>query len=118
MLVQTGKRITTTITGPVKERLQMAADLVGATINQFVIQAAVEKAEKIIEKESSMTLTCRESLRLIELIEHPPARNKKFLQAIARYQDLKNGDQGLRQPERTMRPSREHPPSPARVQFG
>lgn len=90
MLAQTGKRLTTRITDHVQEKLQVAADLVGATLNQFVVQAALEKAEKVIESESAIVLTRRESLRLLEMIESPPQRNAKFLQAQARYQERKN----------------------------
>ncbi|GAB1367688.1 hypothetical protein MASR1M42_02360 [Azonexus hydrophilus] len=90
MLAQTGKRLTTRITDHVQEKLQAAADLVGATLNQFVVQAALEKAEKVIESESAIVLTRRESLRLLEMIENPPPRNENFLQAQARYQRLKN----------------------------
>jgi uncharacterized protein (DUF1778 family) len=90
MPAHTGKRLTTRITDHVQEKLQVAADLVGATLNQFVVQAALEKAEKVIESESTIVLTRRESLRLLELIESPPPRNKKFLQAQARYQRMKN----------------------------
>jgi len=86
MLANTGKRLTTRITDHVQEKLQVAADLVGATLNQFVVQAALEKADKIIESESTIILTRRESLRLLEMIESPPPRNEKFLQAQARSQ--------------------------------
>jgi uncharacterized protein (DUF1778 family) len=86
MLAHTGKRLTTRITDHVQEKLQMAADIVGATLNQFVVQAALEKAERVIESESTIVLTRRESLRLLDVIENPPPRNEKFLQAQARYQ--------------------------------
>lgn len=79
------RRLTTRITDHVEERLQMAADLVGATINQFVVQAALEKADRVIESESAIVLTRRESLRLLDLIENPPPRNAKFLEAQRRY---------------------------------
>lgn len=82
----TGKRVTTRITDHVQTTLQAAADLVGATLNQFVVQAALEKAQRVIENESTMVLSRQESLRLLELIENPPARNEKFLLAQARYQ--------------------------------
>lgn len=84
----TGKRLTTRITDHVQSTLQAAADLVGATLNQFVVQAALEKAEKVIESESMMVLSRNESLRLLELIENPPPRNEKFLQAQARHQRM------------------------------
>ena len=62
---------------------------VGSTLNQFVVQAALEKAEKVIESESTITLTRRESLRLLELLDAPPLRNDKFTQAEARYRRTK-----------------------------
>lgn len=85
MLTQTGKRLTTRLTDHVLDKLQVAADLVGATLNQFVVQAALEKADRVIESESAIVLTRRESLRLMEMMENPPPRNQKFLQAQARY---------------------------------
>lgn len=90
MLAETGKRLTTRITSHMQETLQMAADLMGATLNQFVVQAALEKAEKVIENESTIALTRRESQRLLEMLETPLPRNEKFLQAQARYQRTKN----------------------------
>lgn len=89
MLANAGKRLTTRITDHVQEKLQAAADIVGATLNQFVVQAALEKAERVIESESTILLTRRESLRLLEMLENPPPRNAKFLQAQARYQRTK-----------------------------
>lgn len=85
MLALTGKRLTTRLTEHVQDKLQTAADLVGATLNQFVVQAALEKAERVIESESTLVLTRAESMRLLELMDNPPPRNEKFLQAQARY---------------------------------
>ena len=66
--------------------LQMAADLVGATMNHFVVQAALEKADKVIESESTIVLTRRESLLLLELIENPPPMNAKLKKLMADYE--------------------------------
>ncbi|MDD4887677.1 MAG: DUF1778 domain-containing protein [Thiomonas sp.] len=85
-----GKRITTRVTDQVQEKLQTAADLVGATLNQFVVQAALERAERVIESESTMVLTRRESLRLLAMIENPPPRNERFLRAQASYRKTKS----------------------------
>lgn len=96
MLAQTGKRLTTRITAHVQDKLQEAADLLGATLNQFVVQAALEKADKVIESESTLVLTRRESLRLLEMMEAPPERNEKFLQAQARYTKAKHAGSAAR----------------------
>lgn len=85
----TSKRLALRLTGQVQDTLQTAADLVGATLSQFVVQAALEKAERVIERESTLVLTRAESLRLLALMENPPPRNEKFLQAQARYLKLK-----------------------------
>jgi len=90
MLAQTGKRLTTRLTDHVLDKLEVAANLVGATLNQFVVQAALEKADKVIESESTIIMTRRESLRLLELMDNPPPRNEKFLQAQARYMRTKH----------------------------
>jgi uncharacterized protein (DUF1778 family) len=89
MLALASKRLTTRLTEHVQDKLQTAADLVGATLNQFVVQAALEKAERVIESESTLVLTRTESLRLLALMENPPPRNEKFLQAQARYLKMK-----------------------------
>ncbi len=45
----------------------------------------------MIESESTIVLTRRESLWLLKMIEKPPPRNEVFLRAQARYQGIKNG---------------------------
>ncbi len=87
MLAHTGKRLTTRITGHVLDKLQHAADLVGATLNQFVVQAALDRAERLIESETTIVLTRQESLRLLEMIENPPPRNERFKKLMADYQN-------------------------------
>lgn len=49
------------------------------------VPAPIEKADRVIESESTLVLTRRESVRLLELIENPPPRNELFLKAQARY---------------------------------
>lgn len=44
-----------------------------------------EKADRVIESESTLVLTRRESVRLLDLIENPPPRNELFLKAQAKY---------------------------------
>lgn len=80
------RRLTTRITEHVQDTLQAAADLVGATLNQFVVQAALEKAERVIESETTLLVTRREALRVFELTQASPVRNEQFLRAQARHQ--------------------------------
>lgn len=68
MLTHTGKRLTTRIADHVQDKLQL------------------EKADKVIESESTIVLTRRESLRLLELIENPPPMNAKLEKLMADYE--------------------------------
>jgi uncharacterized protein (DUF1778 family) len=73
----------------VQQTLQAAADLVGATLNQFVVQASLEKAERVLASESTLLITRREALRVYELAQAPPVRNEQFLRAQARHRMVK-----------------------------
>ena len=46
-------RITARVSKDVRERLERAASTSGATLNQFVVQAAMEKADRILERETN-----------------------------------------------------------------
>ena len=43
-------RITARVPQNVQDTLQQAADLLGATLNQFVVQAALNEAQRVIER--------------------------------------------------------------------
>jgi uncharacterized protein (DUF1778 family) len=89
MTTQTAKRLTTRITEHVQDKLQAAADLIGATLNQFVVQAAMEKAEKIIESESVVILSRKEALKLLERMENPPPMNDALKALMTEYEGRK-----------------------------
>lgn len=85
-------RITARVPLAVQEKLQEAADLVGATLNQFVVQSAIEKAERVIDRERMIALTERDAAMLIEMLESPPQRNEAFIKALDRYKNrVENG---------------------------
>ena len=44
-------RITARVPAGVQQTLETAASMVGATVNQFVVQSALREAERIIEQE-------------------------------------------------------------------
>lgn len=92
LMSSTSRRLTTRLTDHVQSKLQTAADMVGSTLNQFVVQAALERAEKVIESESTLVLSRKASLQLLEMIENPPPRNQKFLEAQAWYYKVRSSD--------------------------
>lgn len=85
-------RITARVPLAVQEKLQEAADLVGATVNQFVVQSALEKAEQIIDREKMIGVTRRDAAMLIDLLENPPKPKPALKRALERYKGrIKNG---------------------------
>ncbi len=85
-------RITARVSQPVVDKLQEAADLQGATLNQFLVQAALEKAEKIIDRERAIKFTREDAAMLINMLENPSKPNDALLRAIGRYKKkVENG---------------------------
>ncbi|MEM7592091.1 MAG: DUF1778 domain-containing protein [Cyanobacteria bacterium P01_A01_bin.83] len=75
-------RVTARIPASVKETLKKAADLTGATLNQFIVQAAVKEAQKVINKEQVIHLSAQDADRIFSLIENPPSPNVYLKEAI------------------------------------
>ena len=84
MLVNNKKteRITARVSEDIRNRLTEAAAFSGATLNQFLVQAAVEKADTIIEKERIVNLSYRDAEVFFNAIENPPRPNAKLRKAV------------------------------------
>jgi len=78
-------RITARVPLAVEERLREAADLVGATLNQFLVQAALEKANEVIDRERFIAVTPRDADFLLNLLDDPSPANAKLMRARERY---------------------------------
>jgi uncharacterized protein (DUF1778 family) len=78
-------RITARVSAPIAEKLQEAADLIGATLNQFLVQAALEKAARIIEHEQTIRLSKEDVAMLIDMLDHPKPPNAALRKAFQRY---------------------------------
>lgn len=70
-----------------QERIDAAAALTGATINQFVLQAALEKADLVIERERRIAVTEADAAMIMALLENPSAPNEKLAALLANYQE-------------------------------
>ena len=78
-------RVVARIPPAVKETLQRAADLSGATLNQFLVQSAVNAANHLLETERRIVLSERDAQTVFDLLEHPPTPNPKLLAAVAKH---------------------------------
>jgi uncharacterized protein (DUF1778 family) len=80
-------RITTRVPESVHSLLSEAATLVGATINQFVVQSALDRANSVIEHERLITLNAEASQRFVDALENPPAPNEKLKAAFRAHRE-------------------------------
>ena len=79
-------RVTARVPLSVKETLQKAADLTGATLNQFMVAASVKVAKAVIQQQQEIHLSSEDADRIFSLIENPPAPNENLKKAIAQHQ--------------------------------
>lgn len=87
-------RITARVPIQVQETLAMAADMVGATVNQFVVQTALREAERIIEQERVIRLSARDAAAFLKALEHPLPPNEKLKAALDNYQSRSHDQTG------------------------
>lgn len=87
-------RITARLSADKQELLQLAADLSGSTLNQFVVQSALRAAEQVIEHEEAIKaikLTVEQSRRFFALLDGPAKPNEALRNAMERYRKSKIG---------------------------
>lgn len=80
---QNDERVTARVSASVKETLQAAANLSGGTLNQFLVQAALKEAQKILEVERGIALSQQDADKVFQLMENPPAVNQNLKASIA-----------------------------------
>ena len=85
-------RITARVSTSIAEKLQEAADLTGATLNQFLVQAALEKAQMIIDREYVIRYTREDAAMLINLLDASPAPNEALVKAFERHKNKAPND--------------------------
>jgi len=71
-----------------------AAELSGATVNQFLVQSALKEAQAIIEREDVIRLSPRDWSWLLDLMENPGKPNARLKAAMKLYQKAKRDDAG------------------------
>jgi uncharacterized protein (DUF1778 family) len=81
------ERISARVDERVLETLTRAASLVGSTVNQFLVQAALERAQNVIEEQDIIRLSTKDSERFFNAIENPPPPNEKLLAAFHAHSD-------------------------------
>ena len=77
-------RVTARVSESVREFIEEAAALRGTTVNQFLVQAAYEKAQQVIEEERLVRFSVRDAKAFFHALENPPAPNDALKRAARR----------------------------------
>lgn len=75
------KRITARVSDRVRVTLEQAAELMGATVNQFVVQTAYLEAQRLIERELVIRLSQKDARKVLSLMANPPKPNQRLKDA-------------------------------------
>ncbi len=81
-------RLVARIPAGVRKTIQAAADLEGASLNHFVVQAAHRQAQEILERETIIRLNRAQTKRVFELLDQPPKPNAALRSAKAAHRKL------------------------------
>lgn len=87
-ITKTEDRIPARMPHEVYERIAEAAKTVGATLNQFIVQSALEKANDIIERERTMHLSTGAAKAVFDLLENPPQPTTQLKKALQQRKKL------------------------------
>jgi len=85
MALHTKQRVIAQIPVHIYQALSQAAELSGANLQQFMIQSAFEKAQSVIEKERVIHLSSQSAALFFDMLENPPAPNRKLRDAMKLY---------------------------------
>jgi uncharacterized protein (DUF1778 family) len=87
-------RIGARVSHDVYETLCRAAELTGATVNQFLVQAALKEAQAVIERDEVIRLSPRDWSWMLDLMDNPRSPNAKLQAALDRYNSTRLNDAG------------------------
>jgi uncharacterized protein (DUF1778 family) len=79
------KRITARVSDSVRNTLEQAAELLGANVNQFIVQTAYLEAQRVIECESVIRLSQKDAQKVLALLDNSPKANKRLKDAVRHF---------------------------------
>jgi len=80
-------RLVARVSQDVQELIKHAADMSGATLSQFIVEAATAKANTIVEQTRAIRLTLEGANRVFDALENPPNPNTELLAAAKKFKD-------------------------------
>ena len=87
-------RVTARVPLKVQETLELAASLVGSTVNQFIVQTALREAERIIDQGRVIRLSERDTQAFLDALDRPLPPNPELLAALQDYAERRDDSTG------------------------
>lgn len=75
------KRLSLRLRSRDKAIIMRGSALAHSGMSEFIVRTAVHAAQELIDQSERITLSERDSLRVLDLLEHPPKPNAKLLRA-------------------------------------
>jgi uncharacterized protein (DUF1778 family) len=82
------ERITARLPRSTRSIIERAAAIYGASINQFIVQAAVERANEVLQSMETVKLSSRDAQVFMDALANPPKPNKKLIEAMRAHDRL------------------------------
>lgn len=79
--IENNSRVALRIHPADKARLMRASALEHTDLTDFILRNVLRAADAVIEQAERVVLSERDSLRVLELLEHPPVPNARLLAA-------------------------------------
>jgi uncharacterized protein (DUF1778 family) len=81
-------RITARVPHATLSIIKRAAAIYGATINQFIVQAAVERANEVLQSTEAINLSARDATIFLNALAKPPQPNEILMEAVCAHARL------------------------------
>ena len=81
-------RITARVPHSTRSIIERAAAIYGATINQFIVQAAVERANEVLQSAEAIKLSARDAKTFLNALAKPAQPNEILLEAVCAHARL------------------------------
>ena len=83
MSIASNARVVARVPSPIRSVIEQAAELMGAPLNQFLVQSAYKEARYILEQETLIRLSQTQARQVFTLLEKPPKPNARLKRARA-----------------------------------
>ncbi|MCH8542644.1 MAG: DUF1778 domain-containing protein [Alcanivorax sp.] len=79
------ERVNLRVDAKTKAMLVQAAEISGTPLTEFVVQTALDRADRLVSQPKVTRVSNEEFFRVLDLIENPPAPTDYLVEAMKRF---------------------------------